>query len=132
MGEAVGAHAIDAAAEYGVLNGRIARHHHSLNTSGARIPRELLDHLIGGIARTREHNAYTSDFFKAAIGIFVVSPIEHDNRFEVAASVHHHIVNERFASAIERIGIVIGVRAGVAHVAITRTAAQHVIAIDEQ
>ena len=96
MAEAIGAHAVDAEAEHGVLNGGIACHHHGFDAALAGIAAELLDHLVGRIARSRKHDPHARDTLARTVGKLVARAVEHDDGLEIASRMTELLKQNRY------------------------------------
>ena len=108
MGEAVGAHAIDAAAEHRVLDGGVARDHHGLHAALARVIGQLLNHLVSRLPRRREDHLDAADLRATALGQLVVGGVEDDDGAHVAPGIVHHVVDKPVAGGVEEIiGVVL-------------------------
>ena len=126
--EAVRAHAVHAEAEHGVLDGGVARDHERLHLALARVVRELLDDLVGRLARRAEHDAHAAHALGLARGELVAAAVEHDDGAPVAAGVVHHVVDEALARRVERVVGVVGPR----DLAVAAPRPQHVVPVHDQ
>ena len=130
MGEAVGAHAIDAAAEHRVLNGRVARDHHGLHPALARVVGQLLDHLVGRLPRRGEDHLHAADLRARAFRKLVIGGVEDDDGAHVAPGVVHHVVDEPVAGGVEEVVGVVLVGPRLPPVPAARP--QHVVPVNDE
>ena len=127
--EPVCRHAVDAAAEHGVLNSGVGRDHHGFDVAHARVVGQLLNDFVGRSAGGAKHDAHAADGLHLAGGELVVAAVEHDDGLVFAAGEVDDVVNQTLACRVERIIGIVGMRE---RLLVTRPRAQHVVAVHQQ
>ena len=127
--EAIGAHAIHAAAKHRILDSGIRGYHHHLQTVFARIICDFLNDLIGRRAIGRKDHLHAADTLGFTCRFRVIGAIKNDNRLVLSTRKSRNVADQRLANLVERF---VGVVFFTPHVYIALTASQHVVPVDDK